>query len=225
MKLFSLWAEATVKSSFVLFAAIAVLMTGATEAWAYEQYSINKDSTNCRACHGDFRSSPYNSPSGDSWTDSLHDVHRNTMLSGDCSTCHSSGGRFPVLLDSSSGGDGLAPISCVGCHGRDEDIGNNTDRAAGLRQHHTRAGVTTCTGCHSDAILANYTPVFETVQPNYYATPGNNHPNMPSNPCNPSGGENFAGTSTGLDNDGNGVYDTADTNCLVPVELMIFEIE
>ena len=30
-------------------------------AQAYSQYSANKDATNCRACHGDFRASPYTS--------------------------------------------------------------------------------------------------------------------------------------------------------------------
>ena len=92
---------------------------------------------------------------------------------------------------------------------------------AGLRQHHETFA--RCTGCHKDQ--TGYTPVGENTLPNYYANPGTGHTNMPTNPCNPSGGENFSGTSTGLDNDGDGVYDTADTNCLVPVELMIFEIE
>ena len=226
MKIFTLWAEATVKPSFVLLALITILMIWASDAWAYEQYSEDGDATNCRACHGDFRSSPYISLSdGANWGDDLHDVHRNTMLGGsDCDTCHSSGPPFPVILNSSAGGNGLDPISCVGCHGRDED----TNRGAGLRRHHWTAGVTGCVGCHSDANPANYTPVGENVLPNYYANPGTGHPAMPTEPCNPTPAfvENFAGTTLGLDNDGDGIYDMADGNCEgVPVELMTFEIE
>jgi len=224
MKLPSLWAEVTVKPPFVLFAMIAILMIWASDVLAYEDYA-----SGCDVCHGGFRDSPYTSPSdGANWGDDLHDVHRNDMLNRDCDTCHTSGGFSPVLLDSSAGGNGLASISCVGCHGRDQDAGNDSisgGLGAGLRQHHTRAGESDCTGCHDDAVLANYTPVGENILPNYYANPGNNHPAMPTNPCNPSSSENFAGTSLGLDNDGDGAYDAADSNCQIPVELMIFEIE
>jgi len=236
MKILTLWAEATVKPAFVLLAMIAILMTGTSAAWAYETYSTSADrnSGNCADCHGNFRTSPYISASdGANWGDDLHDVHRNDMLDGDCSTCHAASGRYPVSLESSAGGSGLSPISCVGCHGREQDIGNDSGRGAGLRQHHTRAGESDCTDCHSDAILANYTPVDENILPNYYANPGNNHPAMPTNSCNPAATtfvENFAGTTLGLDNDGDSVagsnYDMADPDCEgFPVELMTFEIE
>jgi hypothetical protein len=36
------------------------LLFGTGTARAYEQYSENKDATNCRLCHGGFRDSPYN---------------------------------------------------------------------------------------------------------------------------------------------------------------------
>jgi len=89
-------------------------------------------------------------------------------------------------------------------------------RGAGLRQHHANAGVSACANCHSDASPANYTPVGEDVLPNYYANPGSNHPLIPEDPCNPNGSEGvFAGTLLGLDNDGNGIYDTADDACSV----------
>jgi len=82
-----------------------------------------------------------------------------------------------------------------------------------LRQHHTNAGVTECSGCHDDADPANYTPVGEEVLPPYYASPGTSHPSMPTGPCNDDGSEHFAGATIGLDNDGDHVYDTADPGC------------
>ncbi len=202
-----------------LFAVLFVVFgfqVRSAEAWS--TYSTNGSTGNCASCHGDFNAGgSYTSlADGQSWVANLHDVHRNTMLSGDCDTCHGSGGRSPVVLDSSVGGDGLDPISCVGCHGRAQDGGNDSASGglgAGLRQHHTDAGVNTCTGCHTDANPANYATVGENVLPPYYENPGNGHPNMPTNPCNQNGNENFAGGSEGLDNDGNGIYDDADPAC------------
>jgi hypothetical protein len=202
---------------FLFAVLIVVFGFQARSAEAWSTYSTNGSTGNCAACHGDFTSSPYTSPGGGpSWGDSLHNVHRNTMLSGDCNTCHGSGGRSPVVLDSSVGGSGLSPISCVGCHGRTQDGGNDSASGglgAGLRQHHTNAGINTCAGCHTDANPANYTPVGENVLPPYYGNSLVAHPNMPTNPCNLDGNENFAGGSEGLDNDGDGVYDGADSDC------------
>lgn len=185
---------------------------------AYNTYSTNGSSGNCATCHGDFNTGgTYTSlTDGQSWGDNLHDVHRNDMLNGDCDTCHGSGGRSPVILDSSVGGSGLSPLSCVGCHGRLEDAGNDSlsgGLGAGLRQHHTTAGVDTCVSCHSDADPTNYNSVGENVLPPYYANPGTEHPNMPTNPCNQGGNENFAGGPDGLDNDGDLLYDGTDSDC------------
>jgi len=90
-----------------------------------------------------------------------------------------------------------------------------------LRQHHTVAGVQDCTACHSDANPASYTPVGEDILPKHYAVPGSNHPKIPSNSCNVGGVENFAGTSLGLDNDGDNSYDAADSNCTVIVTFSV----
>jgi len=200
---------------FLFAVLVAVFGFQVRSADAYSQYSVNKDATNCRACHGDFRASNYTSLSDSQSWGNLHDLHRNTMLGGDCETCHSSGGRFPVILDSSVGGTGgLQAISCVGCHGRAEDEASpNAGYGAGLRQHHWRAGEKVCAGCHSDANPANYTPVGEDVLPPYYANPGTGHPNMPTDPCNLDGNEDFAGSAEGLDNDGDNIYDGADPDC------------
>ena len=221
MKLPSLWTEATVKPSFVLLALIAISMIWASDVLAYEEYADG-----CDGCHGSFTENPYDPPSGGAnWSNSLHNIHQE-MVNDDCNTCHTGDPddpKPPVFTESSTGGAGLAAISCVGCHGRDQDMGQTTttgtaQRGAGLRQHHETFA--RCTGCHKDQ--TGYTPVGENILPNYYASPGTGHPNIPSSSCN---GENFAGTATGLDNDGNGLYDVADPTCPVPVELMIFEIE
>jgi len=114
----------------------------------------------------------------------------------------------------------------VGCHGRAEDnvAGNpevgagRSGYGAGLRQHHQNAGATVCANCHLDANPASYTTVGENVLPPYYANPGSGHPAMPTQSCNGNGSENFAGATQGLDNDGDDLYDTNDTNCATPVE-------
>jgi cytochrome c553 len=152
----------------------------------------------------------------------LHEIHRHVindkMSRGSCDTCHQPNHVFyPVLLASSNTSPDLGdPIGCAGCHGRDEDIGNDNvsqGLSAGLRQHHTVSGVTVCKGCHSDANPEKYTPVGENVQPPYYRAPLDEFPNHPTNPCNRNGGEDYAGDHAGLDNDGDGIYDSDDRDC------------
>lgn len=210
------------KIKLVYFVSIFVLVLFAAappQAGAYSDYS------GCQSCHGGFRSGSYSSlAENTSWGNSLHTIHSTNMLSGDCNTCHISNSRTPVYLDNSAGGSGLAKISCVGCHGREEDnTQSNPDypkgRGAGLRQHHTRAGENDCISCHGDASPGAFTPAPETVLPPYYAAPGSSHPNIPASPCNDGGDENFAGASTGLDNDGDGVYDGSDSDCGVTAAL------
>jgi hypothetical protein len=201
----------------VLVVLVVGMLVGTT-ALAYDDYSTSRSSGNCANCHGNFRTSPYTSlADGQSWGDDLHDTHRYTMLDGDCDVCHSSGGRFPTLLGESAGGVGMQPLGCSGCHGRAEDgTGVGTEGfGAGLRQKHWRAGQTGCVSCHADSNPANMTPVGENVLPTYYAEPGTVNPNIPSDPCSPPPDlvENFAGSSIGLDNDGNGVYDENDPAC------------
>ena len=202
----------------------AVLLTVLVEtprALGYSQYSTSTTTGNCATCHGGFRTNPYTSlVDGQSWANSLHNIHRNTMLNGDCDTCHSSAGEFPTAIGSSAGGTGLSPYGCSGCHGRAEDgtnPGTTQGFGAGLRQRHWRAGRTGCgdLGCHADANPTSKTPARENVPPPYYASPGTNHPAMPTDPCNPSPTypENFVGTTLGLDNDGNGAFDGGDAAC------------
>ncbi|MDH3217188.1 MAG: hypothetical protein OEN01_13040 [Candidatus Krumholzibacteria bacterium] len=197
----------------------ALLGAGTSQVMAYSEYAQG-----CQNCHGDFRAANYVSiADGQAWGTSLHNGHRSDMLNGDCAACHTTPGFSPVFLKSSDGGDGLAPLGCLGCHGRDESSGVT---GAGLRQHHWNNGVTGCGGCHpGDSNPAVFTPASEVVLPPYYLNPGANHPNMPTHPCNleslgyPEDVLSAAGTG-GLDNNGDNLYDTTDVDCapLVPVE-------
>jgi hypothetical protein len=190
-------------------------------AGAYSQYGTSSGAGNCATCHGDFRASTYTSlkgAAGGTWTSGLHDTHRNTMLSGDCTACHSSGPRFPVLTGSSAS---AAPFnsSCLGCHGRVEGAAGLTGR--GLRAHHEKHGVT-CFICHGETVSSPV--VAESVKPPLYIVDAN-HPNLPQDPCNPSPGfpESFAGTTLGLDNDGNDLYDGADPACVATVPVITLD--
>jgi hypothetical protein len=149
----------------------------------------------------------------------LHEVHRHIIVDklsrSRCDVCHqdrNTVGRYPVILSSSATTE-LAPIGCAGCHGRQEDADNGAGLSAGLRQHHTNAGVSACKGCHWDADPANYTPVGENVPPPNYFTPDPEFPNKPTDPCNQRRAEDYAGGPTGLDNDGDGKYDMGDRDC------------
>ncbi|HXV35512.1 MAG TPA: hypothetical protein VEC18_00060 [Myxococcota bacterium] len=198
----------------LLFPSLAIF--GAGPARAYDQYSVNKDATNCAACHGDFRAAPYISlANGESWDSDLMEVHATNMLNGDCLVCHGSGPRFPVMTNSSAGGTGLDPISCAGCHGRAEDgTGDGTvGFGAGLRQHHWIAGIQICGQCHVDANPDDFVPVGEEVLPPYYSDNDPDHPLIPSDPCNPvadGSPEDYAASTAGLDNDGDDLYDELD---------------
>lgn len=198
--------------------AIGIVTIGAFGAEGYDTYSQNDNATNCRECHGDFRSANYISlVDGQNWGN-LHNLHRTTMLAGDCNVCHIGSDRLPVHLNTSNGGAGFEPVGCVGCHGVDPDPGNpNTWWGAGLRLYHANAGVGpdsdgfTCMSCHTD----DPAPPPESASPSYYFVPDPSHPNKPDDSCNPapSHPEDFAGAVTGLDNDGDLLYDETDPNC------------
>ena len=119
---------------------LVTLTLWAGRAHAYRTYSdpITKMG-NCWTCHGTA-----------SIGTAQHNLHVAGMLSNDCSTCHSEPGVFfPITLDLSFGGAGLQPIGCMGCHGREEDMGNDSlslGRGAGLRQHNWNTCTTFCVG-------------------------------------------------------------------------------
>lgn len=181
-----------ISRTFPFVAAVAALATAAfvaTNASAYEQFESGAGGGNCSACHTSFKGF------GD-----LHSQHQ-TITGNNCSLCHVTPGDNPFIE--------LDPVDdrgCVGCHGRLEDAGNDTvfgqpapGVGAGLRQHHTNAGVTACGACHSDANPANYTPVGEDVLPPFYGTVAGI---VPDDPCTDL-----------LDNDGDLLVDADDPDC------------
>jgi hypothetical protein len=156
-------------------------------------YYLNESNPNCTTCHPGFRGG---------FGASLHDNHLDNLVSGPCTTCHAgSGGSTPVPTGTDNPDEFTG---CVGCHGRDEDVGNDSvspGRAAGLRQHHP--SFAKCAGCHTDANPANYTPVGEDTLPRFYVA----DLAVTDDPC-----------SDNLDNDGNDLYDGDDDACAAPPE-------
>ena len=218
-----IWRRSVVLGVTTLLMGLAGLLVSGDSALAYDRWSINgNNATNCSFCHGDFRASSYTGSDGQSWGN-LHNIHRQTIVSGDCDVCHVASGRFPVFTAESAGGAGLSPIGCVGCHGRAEDGVSAGTLGYGLvlKQRHHLLDVGTdqngeaCIDCYAEADASVRTPVGEHVLPPYYANPGTGHSLIPTDPCNPPPDlvEDFAGATIGLDNDGDLLYDQNDPDC------------
>jgi hypothetical protein len=126
----------------------------------------------------------------------LHNLHVSTDLTSNCLLCHTSTGDVPDINDSPEGG------SCTGCH-----------VANGLWQHHLANSIS-CAPCHSSWS----TPAPEDTPPPYY---GRADVGV-SDPCKTdpaSGGEDWDGDGKGLDNDGDNLYEAADSDCgSTPIE-------
>jgi mono/diheme cytochrome c family protein len=169
----------------------------------------------CKQCHGGFEEDNYISKQdGARWNQSLMDAHE-TFVGDECDACHKAGGRGEVYLNFSR--DASLSKSCIGCHGRQEDVngscvgGNGTQvecgGGAGLRQmHDTQVGAGTCGSCHS----ADPIPVGEQVSPYNYGRSGV----LMINSCDTDSTESQFG-GTGLDNDGDGQRDSDDSDCAV----------
>jgi hypothetical protein len=184
-------------------------------ATAYQNYS---DGCGNAGCHEDFRSSPYiSNRDGTNWGTDLMSGHLNFIGGAgqdDCDTCHSAGGRTPVLTNASENPD--KPRGCIGCHGRAGDEsgtcafgqadpgGKHCGSASGLRKLHEAAGKP-CWVCHSAEndmlVLAGED------EPPY------NYGRADIALTSPCVNENQFGP-TGLDNDGDGAVDSADTDCV-----------
>jgi len=177
-------------------------------AWAYDDYS------GCETCHGDFDSGNYvSNHDGESWGTNLMNAHNEWVPS--CNACHQSGGFSDVLLNQSA--DATFSKSCVGCHGRDEDVTGNCvgddspvecGSGAGLRQVHESVSGANCSACHT----GDATPVGEDVKPYNYSLEGSTM----ADSCNADGSESQFG-ATGLDNDGDGQRDADDSDCQAAV--------
>jgi hypothetical protein len=169
-------------------------------ASAFERYNDG-----CHTCHGWFLDGT--SPAGTVFpADSKHAMHANIMAT-QCALCHRTGDNWNPYTGWSDGTAHNPPAGCTGCHGRDygPDIGNS---GVGLRAHHALAGVSVCAMCHTE----DPTPLPETVAPSYYGTPDT----VADDSCNkpPAYLENWSiGDTLGLDNDGDGIYDTDDDDC------------
>ena len=174
---------------------------------------------NCNNCHGDFKEDSYTSlKDGTAWNDNLMDGHE-SFIDGNanaCDSCHSGEEKIPVNMSFSDAA--AKPQGCVGCHGREADetgvctfgapdsSGKHCGSAAGLRSVHMSSPSftgTSCYLCHSNdngAVL-----VGEDSIPFNYGLTGIGQ----TSPCT---AENVYGP-TGLDNDGDGDRDAADTDC------------
>ena len=182
--------------------AVGFVLTWPGPVEAHERYSDG-----CQACHGSFFGGT--SPKGTTFpSNNKHTMHENSgYIGASCNLCHRSGDGWDPYIGWSNGTASNPAIGCLGCHGR--DYGDTLGfRGAGLIARHTITGVSQCTTCH----LNEPVPLPESVAPPYYDTVDANV----SDPCNaaPDYLENFSsGDTLGLDNDGDGVFDEADSDC------------
>lgn len=190
--------------------ALVAFAVWAPNMGAYESYHDPNQSGAgyCATCH------PGHVGRGD-----LHDSVHVPLITNNCNLCHTGSGRNnPLTMWSRD----IAPdtpekldeFGCTGCHGRDygETIeSNNFDNGSdifdiigkpkmsgyGLIQRHINSGETECSDCH----FFNESQIHpENVSPPYY---GRSDVNV-NDPC-----------ADNLDNDGDGLYDSADPDCLV----------
>lgn len=179
--------------------ACLALVLSCTSASAYSSYKNSSGTGNCSTCHGAFTDDT--SPKGTKFpSNDKHEMHRaSTSMGTACNLCHTSGdGRNPYM-STSTGTTANPGLGCTGCH-----------EAAGLRLHHAANGVDICWNCHDSAETAPP----EGTKPPYYGTVDT----KANNPCNlvraANTNENWSvGDFLGLDNDGNNLYDAADSAC------------
>ncbi len=176
-------------------------------ALAYPDYD------GCKDCHGGFEKDNYVSKQdGSRWNQSLMGGHEN-FVNDKCNACHKDGSKGSVYLNFST--DSTLSRSCVGCHGRQEDVNGSCvggsgsqvqcGGGAGLRLvHEANVGNGTCSGCHS----GDPVPVAESVLPFNYGKSGV----QMLDSCDADSSESRYG-STGLDNDGDGSRDGSDSAC------------
>ncbi len=186
--------ETRIRSNYAGVVAGLLVFFFATPANAFPGYDDGGGGglPSCAACHGTLT----NSGPGNA----VHDAHA-APASG-CSDCHGGGFDNPPL------------DSCVQCHGRDGDAGGDNVSAGigrGLRRHHATTGAAACGNCHSDALGA--AGVGEHVLPSFYALALGG---VGLDSCDGSE-ELFASATISLDNDGDGLTDGNDPDCVANV--------
>lgn len=182
------------QTMFVALGTVASLCLafGSGRLEAYSTYHPSSATSGCYQCHPGFAG-----------RGPLHDVHvGNSQMTSTCTLCHQNQGDNPSIGQSPAG------PGCTGCHAPE-----------GLRLHHLRAEAPpdgqgrTCTTCHA----GDGPPAAEKVAPPYYARADVDV----KDPCvvaSSSGGEDWDGDGSGLDNDGDLAYELTDTDCATAVQ-------
>jgi len=220
---FSLLCLAGAPVSLLLVASLVV--TGGSVV-GYESYHSPEvqDEGYCADCHDGFLG-----------RGPLHDLHvaNPDGITSTCDLCHTGSGRDNPLTMWSAGdsGDGLG---CTGCHGRDygdvvlADYRGFTikDRKKqsgyGLRLHHKNSGVTECSLCH-------FNENEKVPHPENVINPGlgntvhyyfRDDVSLGGGAVDPGSNEDSANDTNGLglDNDGDGLYDMNDPDCVANPE-------
>jgi hypothetical protein len=191
----------------VLLAA-TTLLTWAARVDAFPMYNDGSGG-GCVSCHNGYTNEG-----------SLHLAHLTKFGITNCGLCHMSpaGGDTPVYTYQSAVG-----LGCAGCHGNNygqTSIHSGMPKATayGLRRKHALEFAALsqpdlCSTCHypGSPVTGDPDPApaiyDETVPPPYYNQPTNNL----TDPCS-TAQESFDNT-VGLDNDGNGFADMADSAC------------
>ena len=193
--------------TFTTSVSALLLLVFSSVALGYADYD------GCQGCHGSFTGSNYVSKTdGALWGENLMEGHE-TFVGGECDACHKEGDKDKVFLNFSI--DSTLSKSCVGCHGRQEDVngscvggdGTPVECGAGTglrRAHEINVGTGTCQSCHS----GDPAPVGEQANPDYYGKSGV----QMLDACDADSSESRYG-SNGLDNDGDGQLDGNDSDC------------
>ncbi len=186
-----------------------LLLTFSSIVLAYPDYN------GCQSCHGSFDGNNYTSKTdGAAWNKNLMEGHE-TFVGGKCNACHKDGSKSSVYLNYSI--DSTLSKSCVGCHGREQDVNGSCVNAGGMqvecgagaglrKMHELNVGAGTCNSCHSGDPI----PVGEQNNPFDYGKSGV----QMLNACDADSSESRYGT-LGLDNDGDGQVDGSDSDCQV----------